>query len=218
MQVKICGVTRVEDALLAAAAGADSIGLVRVPGPREVTLEAARAIVGAVPPSVRTVLVFRDAPLAAVVAATMATAAQAVQLHGAEPVEYLAALRLALPAVQLLRAWEIGADPDDTALLAHADALREAGVAPTAFLLDVPKGGPHPGSQRLGAAARRLAGRGWPTWCAGGLTCENVLAAVAAGPFDGVDVARGVEARPGQKDPDLVRRFIGAVRASSGRR
>ena len=75
-------------------------------------------------------------------------------------------------------------------------------------LLDAPKGGPHPGYERLGDISHRLRNRPPAVWCAGRLTADNLATVVASGRYDGVDVARGVESRPGVKDPAVLQRFL----------
>jgi phosphoribosylanthranilate isomerase len=198
--VKICGVTRVADAVAAADAGADFVGLNFWPGSRRfVTVERARALAAALPPTVRTVGVFVNATEDEIERTAFEVGLALVQLHGDEPPGFLARL-----APRLIRALRVGSEGDLAALESHPAAL---------FLLDAPAPG-YGGSGRrfdwsLAAAAHR---HGRPFFLAGGLTPETVAEAVAvAAPF-GVDVAGGVEEAPGLKDPALVRRFVAAAK------
>lgn len=212
MHVKICGITNPDDALAAARAGADFVGLILAPSARQVTIDAAQAVVAALPATVTPVLVFRGAPLDEVCAALEVTGAGWVQLHGAEPVTYLAQLQRRRPAVRLIKAWEVpsGGTIEQSAdeLVRYVREALDAGVDLAVALLDAPKGGPHPGYERLGACGARCRALPVRVWCAGGLTPDNVAAALACGPFDGADVAGGVELRPGVKDHAAVQRFV----------
>ena len=212
LQVKICGMTNRADASTAARCGADFVGLILAPGARHVTLESARLIMGALPPTVQPVLLFRAAPLDEVVAALQATGCGWVQLHGREPVAYLAQLVKRRPRLRLIKAWEVDSPTAGDDLLAYLHEAARADVSVDVVLLDAPKGGPHPGYERLGDISHRLRNRPPAVWCAGRLTAANLATAVASGRYDGVDVARGVESSPGVKDPAVVQRFIEIVK------
>ncbi|HKA88846.1 MAG TPA: phosphoribosylanthranilate isomerase [Haliangiales bacterium] len=196
MMVKICGITRIEDARVAVAAGADWIGVNLWPRSRRyVPLERAREIAAAAAGVVR-VAVFVNAPRADIEAALAFV--DLVQLHGDETPADCAPFAGRL--VRALRA------PDAAAMDAFPTDL---------ILLDTPSPG-YGGSGRtfdwsLAAAA---VARGKRVILAGGLDPDNVAAAVrAVRPF-GVDVASGVEAAPGIKDADKVRRFVAAAKAA----
>ena len=200
IRVKVCGITSVEDALVAAEAGADALGLIFVEGtPRYVTPARAAAIVAALPPFVCPVGVFWDHPVGHVRAVADECGLQAVQLHGTEPPEMVAAL-----PVPVLKTVKIKG-PDDLALLDR--------YKPAAFLLDSParfsEGETRaPISWTLARQAARLS----RVILSAGLTPDNVAEAIRiAGPW-GVDVNSGVEAEPGRKDPEKVRRFVDAAR------
>lgn len=107
MRVKICGITRAEDALLAANLGADFVGLIRAESPRRVSLENARQIIDALPEQTQAVLVFRDAPLDEVASELDATGCGYVQLHGREPVSYVRELAQRFAHISIIRAWEV---------------------------------------------------------------------------------------------------------------
>lgn len=204
MFVKICGVTNEEDALMAVALGADAVGFVFAPSPRQVTPGTVRDIVRRLPPEILTVGVFRDQGARFVIETTQFAQLRGVQLHGHEtPAEaekvrpYCQALIVAFPA----------GDPG----LAHVDDY-----GADAVLLDSHA----PGSGQVfdwslaeGAPAnRRLI-------LAGGLTPENVATGIAEVHPWGVDVSSGVEVdgEPGRKDPLKVQAFIHAVRAAAPR-
>jgi indole-3-glycerol phosphate synthase / phosphoribosylanthranilate isomerase len=202
--VKICGITSVEDALLAAECGADAIGLVLWPGsPRAVSRATARGIASALPRNVERVGVFVDAGADEVRRAAEEIGLDVVQLHGREAPEACRGLGA--------RVWKaVGVGPG----FRPEDALRYEGVA-DGLLLDTHGGGGAPGG--TGRAfdwdhARALRDRVRYLVLAGGLHAENVAAAVAAVGPDAVDVSSGVESAPGRKDPDRVRAFVRAVK------
>jgi phosphoribosylanthranilate isomerase len=219
MRVKICGITNPGDALAAARAGADFVGLILAPSSRQVSAEAAKEIVAALSAPAAPVLVFRDAPMDAVLAALETTGAGCAQLHGAEPVNYLAELQRRRPKIRLIKAWEVSADDawEQSAdlLIDFVRDARDTGVGLPIVLLDAPKGGPHPGYERMAACAARCHTLPVQVWCAGGLTPDNVAIALACGQFDGADVAGGVEVRPGVKDHAAIRRFIENARGAA---
>jgi tryptophan synthase beta chain/phosphoribosylanthranilate isomerase len=198
-RVKVCGITSVEDARGSIAAGADALGLNFVPGtPRALEVEAARSICDVAAGLVVRVGVFRDAPLEAVRETASAVGLDAVQLHGQEPPEYVAAL-----------AW-----PVLKALPADADLVESAARYPDVdLLIDHPSGG---GSGRSWeyARARELVGRGRRVWLAGGLEAANVADAVRSARPHGVDAASSLESAPGRKDAERVRAFVSAVRSA----
>lgn len=194
-RVKICGITTVADALAAADAGADAVGLNFWPGSkRYVPPAAARDIVRALPPFVAAVGVFVNAGRDELLRAADASGVRVLQLHGDEPPELCASLPL--PVVKAIRV----ADARALAALAAYEV--------SAFLLDSPSAG-FGGSGRafdwsLAAAAADAA----RVVLAGGLDPGNVAEAVRTVRPWAVDVASGVERSPGVKDPEKVRRFI----------
>lgn len=201
IKVKICGITRAEDAEVAAALGADAIGFVFWPrSPRFVDAGLARAIARALPPMVTAVGVFADQSADEVGAVAAAVGLGAVQLHGRERVEDFAGLSCrvikALPV-------EPGRRPDEalslpghvTALLDAHDPVRLGGTGRT---IDWTV------AARV-ARARRVI-------LSGGLRPENVRDAVAAVAPYAIDVSSGVEAAPGRKDPERMRALFDAIR------
>ncbi|MBI3456158.1 MAG: phosphoribosylanthranilate isomerase [Candidatus Rokubacteria bacterium] len=203
VRVKICGITNVADALLAVEAGADALGFIFVEGtPRYVTPDRAASIIAELPPLVSPVGVFWDHPPAHVRAVVEACRLAAVQLHGVEPPEVVASF--ALPVLKTVKV-ETPAD------LAALDRYR-----PAAFLLDSPARWSE-GEARapISWMLAREAARRARIILSAGLTPETVAEAVrVARPF-GVDVTSGVESVPGRKDPEKVRRFVGAARAAA---
>ena len=212
--VKICGISRREDA--EAAAGADFIGLVFADSPRRVTLEQARALVEAVrsrPDPPKTVGVFANNPLDDVNETARALALDYVQLSGDEPDDDLR--RVEAPVIRAVHVQAgPGQRPDPAALAARLDALHALGVTP---LLDAKVDARYGGTgRRFDHASARDAARRHDFLLAGGLTPENVAEAVAEVRPWGVDVSSGVETA-GAKDPAKIRAFIEAVRAVDAR-
>jgi indole-3-glycerol phosphate synthase/phosphoribosylanthranilate isomerase len=203
--VKVCGITTVEDGLLAARAGADAVGLVLWPGsPRHVDLETARRISAALPPFVLRVGVFVDATREEMVRAAEAVGLDVLQLHGEEPPESLAGLpRRVVKAVRVGPGFVI-----DRALRYEgaADGILLDTRAPGA---DAPPGGT--GTTFDWSLARDVREKVSFLMLAGGLTPENVGKALSAVRPDAVDVSSGVESAPGRKDPAKVRAFLDAV-------
>jgi phosphoribosylanthranilate isomerase len=200
--VKICGLTTPEDAATAAAAGADAIGVNLWPqSKRYVDDLAARAVLAAVPRGVLKVGVFVNTPASEVAARLAALGLDKAQLHGDETPEAFASV----DASRLIRVVRV----HDAASFAAAD-----GWSVPLFMYDALVAGyGGAGVTPPWALVERLGRR--PLWLAGGLTPENVAAAIVAVRPDGVDVASGVESAPGKKDPTRVRAFIDAVRAAA---
>jgi len=211
--VKICGTTNLEDALVAVEAGADAVGFVFYEkSPRCVTVERARKIVEKLPGKVEKVGVFVNEPEDALLAAADGAGLTAVQMHGDNEDPRVADLIVARrPGVKVLAAISMRhPDPAGRATMWHPDSVQ-------AFLLDSGRSSEHGGTGEVfdWAAAlpalediRRLA----KVVAAGGLTSANVRTAIEILKPWGVDVASGVEARPGKKDPVKVRAFLRAVR------
>lgn len=200
MRIKICGITRPEDAREAERAGADAIGMIFAPGSaRRVTPERAEAIGAAVGPLLVRVGVFVDAPLDDVRALVERLRLGAVQLHGSEPPAYAAALRERVPVIRAV-AFREGLTPGSLAAY-PADAV----------LLDAAR----PGSGTAFAWDAARAWRGHPRLIlAGGLGPDTVGRGIAALAPYGVDVASGVERAPGEKDAARVRAFVQAARGA----
>ncbi|MBM4032342.1 MAG: phosphoribosylanthranilate isomerase [Planctomycetes bacterium] len=202
VHVKICGITRPEDAIAAAEAGADAIGLVFAESPRRVSVEQARAILAEAPPFVTPVGLFVNEALEGMLATCESLRIRTVQLHGDERPEVAQAL--AANGLCVIKAFRVGGEADLQAL---------DGYPAAAYLLDSRGAGKRGGTGvplDWGLAARATAlGR---IILAGGLTPDNVAEAVRRVRPYAVDVSSGVEARPGIKDPAKVGAFIAAAR------
>lgn len=200
MFVKICGITSEEDALLAVAMGADAVGFVFAPSTRQIQPVQAYDIVRRLPPEVLTVGVFRDHAPQRVVEIMHQVGLKAAQLHGHESIQDVRFVRAQVPLI-------IKAFPAGSSALAHADEYRIDAV-----LVDSAT----PGSGEVfDWALAEGAPLGRRVILAGGLTPENVGAAIASVRPWGVDVSSGVERSPGKKDPRKVRAFIDAARAAA---
>ena len=201
MFLKVCGITRPEDAARAVAEGATALGFVFCTrSPRYVAPECAARIIASVPPAVLTVGVFVDAAEGDVDDVAERTGIGAVQLHGNEPPSFVVA-----GGRRVLRSMT----------LASAAATCEAWPHRVTLLLDaadpVRRGGT--GTMVDWDAAARVA-RQRPIVLAGGLTPENVAAAIATVRPFGVDVSSGVEAAPGVKDHTKLTEFLANARAA----
>ena len=198
MFLKICGITRLVDARLAIDAGATALGFVLWPkSPRFVSDRKVAEIVAALPPSISTVGVFVNQSVDGIAVTMQRTGLRMVQLHGDEPGTYADALSwpilrsVTLDAAQaLVNEW-----PAETTFLVDADDRERRGGT----------GQPVDWTKAAGLARLRR------TVLAGGLTAENVEAAIAAVQPYGVDVSSGVEAAPGLKDAKKVARFLANV-------
>ncbi len=196
-RVKICGITRLEDAQLAIEVGADLIGLNFVPGtPRALERERAAEISAACAGRIVRVGVFRDLAAAEIGECVEQVGLDVVQLHGDESPE--TADQMPVPVIKALPA---GNDLQD-----RADRFPKADL-----LLDSPVGGGS-GQGWNFSLARALVGRGRRVWIAGGLGPENAADAVRAARPHGVDASSSLESEPGIKDAARVRAFVKAVR------
>jgi phosphoribosylanthranilate isomerase len=197
MFVKVCGITRLEDAIAAVDAGAHAIGFVFWPdSPRFVDPYRARAIAARLPPFVTAVGLFVNQPLSHVNGVAALVRLGAAQLHGDETPEFAAGVTA--PVIRALPVDAAAAWPAGTTLLLDAhDPVKRGGTGRTidwAAAADL-------------AAHRRVL-------LAGGLTPDNVADAIArVRPF-GIDVSSGVERAPGVKDHQRIRALFEAVHAT----
>lgn len=194
VRVKICGIQDLETARAAVEAGADALGFVFAASHRRVTPEAAREIIAALPPFVTTVGVFVDVPPVVVQEVAAFCRLDAVQLHGTEPPEYCKELNL-----RVIKAIRVR----DAASLNGLDAYPVQAVLLDTYVPGTPGGTGKTFDWRL-LAGRELRA---PLILAGGLTPENVRAAVRTVRPYAVDVSGGVETG-GRKDPAKIRDFI----------
>jgi phosphoribosylanthranilate isomerase len=200
MFVKICGITSEDDALLAVALGADAIGFVFAPSPRQIAPQLAYDIIRRLPAGIMPVGVFRNEHPDRVVEIVHGSRLKAAQLHGTETPAVTRQVRAKVGYV--IKAFPAGSDE-----LARADDWGADVV-----LVD----GANPGSGMtydwgLVDAAPQDA----KVLLAGGLTPENVATAIRRVRPWGVDVATGVEREPGRKDPVMLKAFLDAARAAA---
>ncbi|HEV2766878.1 MAG TPA: phosphoribosylanthranilate isomerase [Acidimicrobiales bacterium] len=198
--VKICGTTSEADALLAVAMGADAVGFIFAPSPRQVAVNLVRDIVRRLPSEVLTVGVFRDDAPERVVEVVNSTGLRAAQLHGRETPEQTQWVRARVPVV--IKAFAAG-DPRVAGAAQHgADVVMIDGARPgSGKVFDWSLAEDVPAGQRLVLA--------------GGLDPGNVAEAIARVRPWGVDVVSGVEAAPGHKDARLVRTFVSAAKQAA---
>lgn len=199
MFIKICGITRAQDARAAIEGGATALGFVFWPrSPRYIDPSAAEGIVRTLPREVTAVGVFVNQPVDEIEQIGARTGIQLVQLHGDEPAGYPSALTLPVMKAMSLATADVFADawPADVAILLDAhDPVRRGGTGTTVDWAH---------AARI-AARRRVV-------LAGGLTPDNAQEAIAAVRPYGVDVSSGVEQSPGIKDGEKMARFLEQVR------
>jgi len=216
-RIKICGVTTVEDAMAVAEAGADAIGLnFYPPSPRWVNVHHAQAIAEAVRGRMVRVGVMVDPAEEEAVSLASEVGLDLVQLHGNEAPALAARLSQRIPLIKAFRIGPTGLRP----ALDYLDDFRRLRGVFQAVLFDAFQPGRLGG---IGKTADWDAIRGYPSEgrrpplvLAGGLTPDNVAAAIRGLSPMGVDTASGVEASPGRKDPALVARFVAAARQAFG--
>jgi phosphoribosylanthranilate isomerase len=210
--IKICSNTSLDDALLSAEAGADAVGFIFARSKRRVTVEQVVTIVPHLPAALEKIGVFVDADIEEIAATVNACGLTGVQLHFDAPPELPTALRTRFgPELGIIRVVHFGAGavpelPDHP----HIDSILVDSCTPTAT-------GGTGQTFDWGAAANTLFQDGKASKrlvAAGGLTPENVAEAIATLRPWGVDVATGVEAAPGFKDPAKLRAFIANARAA----
>lgn len=200
MRVKICGITNLEDALMAVEAGADALGFVFFQGsPRFISPEQAAAIIDRLPPFVQSVGLFVNEEPATVNSVAGRCGLDIIQLHGEESPDCCRAVTR-----RIIKAFRV----KDASSLERMHEYHVVG-----YLLDAWSPAAHGGTgttfnwdiAATAAASQRII-------LAGGLNPENVAEAVRLVRPYGVDVSSGVESAPGKKDAALVERFIRAAR------
>jgi phosphoribosylanthranilate isomerase len=203
VRVKICGITNAADALAAIDAGANLLGFnFYEKSPRLVSDAEAAKIRPRLPKKVEAVGIFVNTPPAEVAARCKSLKLTAAQLHGDETPEIVAEIARELPVIKAFRI-----EPDF-----HLGSLEEYAGA-FAFLFDAAHTGQYGGTgHSTDWDVARRAATGHRIILAGGLKVENVAAAVRIVRPYGVDVASGIESKPGKKDHGLLREFIQEVR------
>ena len=215
--IKICGTTSLADAHLAVDAGADAIGFVFAPSPRQVTPEQVAAITPKLPQSAEKIGVFSDSAFDEIFATILTAGLTGVQLHFDASLDLTAQLREQFGSgLRILRVVSFHAETPAAAPMLlddpHADAIlvdscSKSGAGGTGRTYD----------WDLAAETifRRHVARRFIA--AGGLTPANVADAIARLNPWGIDVASGVECAPGRKDPAKLRAFIASARAATGK-
>ena len=200
-RIKICGITRKEDAFAAAELGADALGFVFYgPSPRNIDPAKARGIIESLPPFVTTVGLFVNPDRAHVDAVLSEIKLDMLQFHGEEPAEFCASF--GVPYLKAVRM------KPDLNLLQYAVSYHgAAGILVDSFVEGIAGG-----TGTTFDWARIPADLGKPLVLSGGLSPENVATAIAAVRPWAVDVSSGVEAGKGIKDKTKMARFIQGVR------
>jgi phosphoribosylanthranilate isomerase len=210
--IKICGLTG-SDALAAAAeAGATHVGFMFFEkSPRHVTLEKARLLAPTVPMSLTTVAVLVDPTDAELLENVRAIEAEAIQLHGSETPERVAAIK-ALTGLQIIKVLPVATKADVAAAAAYdaADLIL--------FDAKAPADAARPGGNGIAFDWSLLSGLdlGKPWILSGGLNPDNVAAAIKKTGAPGVDVSSGVEHAPGAKDLQKIAAFVSAASSAYG--
>lgn len=204
VRIKVCGITRVEDALAAVEAGADALGFMFYPpSKRNISAAAARSIIASLPPFVSRVGVFVDATEKQIRDTATEAGIDTVQLHGSETPEFCRRLH----PYSVIKAFRVRGPESLEELTRYSDVP---------WLLDSFSTGALGGTGKtfdwdLAASAVKRGGR---VILAGGLSSSNVAEAIRAVRPWAVDVSSGVESTPGRKDPALVSDFVRAVRSA----
>lgn len=199
-RVKICGITRPEDGITAAALGADAIGLVfHSRSPRYVDLDTARRIIAVLPPFITTVGLFRNEEPTAVRAVLMAVPVTMLQFHGEEDPDHCAAFSL-----PYIKAVPMGADAD-------VRDYEQRFATAAGLLLDSHGGDKMGGSGQNFDWSKIPRERRKPLILAGGLHPGNVADAIRQARPYAVDVSSGVEYAKGIKDAERIRAFLQGV-------
>lgn len=205
VKVKICGITNWTDARRAVAAGADFLGFNFYPAsPRYIQPAKARRIVRRLPQRIEVVGVFVNEPVDKMLEIARAVGLDYLQLHGDESPETVSRLKRTLPVIKALRVQESFRQAR-LAQFKRASALLLDGFQPRKF------GGT---GRTFNWSVALRAKRNGRIFLAGGLTPQNVAAAIRIAKPYAVDVCSGVEARPGKKDPERIIAMMHAVKNS----
>jgi phosphoribosylanthranilate isomerase len=203
MRIKICGIISVEQGAAIAGMGATDLGFICVPSsPRYLNLTKLHPLVTALGSVANTVGVFADFSVMTIAQVVGITELNTVQLHGNESVEFCRQLRDILPQTEIIKAWRVRDREDLDKIAAYSEVV-------DSLLLDAY----HPDA--LGGTGQTL---DWeqlsaftppiPWLLAGGLTPDNICAALSQLHPDGIDLSSGVEVSPGNKDLALVDRLF----------
>jgi phosphoribosylanthranilate isomerase len=220
MWIKICANTNLDDAQLAAELGADAVGFVFAPSPRQVTAAEVARITPHLPEGLECVGVFHTHEAQQIAAIAQECGLTAVQLHGGLSFELLRQLdEIFNGQVRLIQTlhWQVDADAANAAVIAGQLRQIDADGIAARVLIDTKVGADLGGtgvSFNWDAARATLAeaGAGLKLILAGGLRAENIGDAIRRLNPWGVDVASGVEQSPGRKSPEKLAAFIRAAR------
>jgi phosphoribosylanthranilate isomerase len=202
VQIKMCGMTTKEDALLCASCGVHAVGFVFYPkSPRHVTGKQAGEIAASLPEEIQKIGVFVDENFSTIMKTVEIACLTGVQLHGLETPALVQRLRneklMVIKALFSKKAPGLETSEDYPA---------------SALLVECGKGAlPGGNAQTWNWQEAKLLGNVHPLILAGGLSCDNVAVAIGQALPDAVDVCSGVESTPGRKDPDKVKGFVAAV-------
>ncbi len=202
VRVKICGLTRLEDARLAISLGADALGFIFYPrSPRYILPEKAKEIIAQLPPYVTTVGVFVNEPKESIIKIMNLTGIDMIQLHGEESPGFCASF---FPRV--VKAFRIREIDDLSEIINYKGRVRA--ILLDTFVRGIPGGTGQTFNWELALEAKKL---GIPVILAGGLSPENVADAIKkVDPF-GIDISSGVESSPGLKDQVKLRDLFKAL-------
>lgn len=204
IKVKICGITREEDALMAIRHGANAIGFVFCASPRRIPISTAKAIASNLPKSIEVIGVFADNSIADIFAISDSVGLTGVQLNGNEDSDFARAIKEERPKLNVIKTISVASRDSFIGLEDFASDL---------IILDSPRerAPASPRSPLNMELVRKYRPRR-PFYIAGGLTPWNVGDYVKALRPSGVDVSSGVETSPGIKDETAVRSFIHKLR------
>ncbi|MFC1478231.1 phosphoribosylanthranilate isomerase [Candidatus Margulisiibacteriota bacterium] len=200
IKIKICGITNLEDALLACELGADAIGFIFAPSPRQVNLETVRGITSQIPPFVTRVGVFVNEPAELINETARNCGLDAVQLHGDESPEYCKSIKRRV--IKVLRIKE-GSDLDVIKL--YEDHV-------SAFLFDTYSPDQYGGTGKtFNWDILKDVETSKPYIVSGGITPDNVSSLLGSVDPYGIDIGSGVESSPGKKDPEKLKQLFAAL-------
>ncbi len=201
IKVKVCGITRMEDALLANDLGVFALGFIFTESPRQISIENARAIINALPESLLSVGVFVDESLSTILSHVEQTRIKAVQLHGRESAQFISELKSRSPETIVIKS--IGVN--ELGLVQNPEEFEDLDY----FLFDSMDSRHHSPSRPLilwkTLTSLRL---NTPFFVAGGLNSDNVIEIIKNLRPYGVDVSSGVEHEIGKKSPEKIRHFV----------
>ncbi len=202
IRVKICGITRLEDAMLAISLGADALGFIFYPkSPRYILPEKVKEIIAQLPPYVTTVGVFVNETEEKIKKIVEITGIDMVQLHGEEPPQFCT---LFFPRV--IKAFRVKTSDDLFNIGEYKNTVR--GILLDTFVKGIPGGTGKTFNWRLAQEAKKF---DIPLILAGGLCPENVIEAIEKVKPFGIDISSGVESSPGIKDPNKLKALFEAL-------